>query len=125
MQILESAQDYLERILMITNKQGFVRKIDIANELNFSKPSVSIAMKKLLDAALITIDEKGHIYLTEEGYRIANEIYERHQVISKVLISLGVSEENAVKDACKIEHDLSEETFSAIKKHYLEKIKQG
>lgn len=122
MHILESGQDYLERILMIKNKKGVVRSIDIANELNFSKPSVSVAMKKLREEHLIEVDEKGYITLTDEGYKIAAGILERHVVISKMLISLGVNEKTALEDACKIEHDLSEETFQAIKNHYLNKV---
>ena len=122
MHILESGQDYLERILMIKNKKGVVRSIDIANELNFSKPSVSIAMKKLREEHLIEVDEKGYITLTEEGYKIASGILERHVIISKMLISLGVNEKTALEDACKIEHDLSEETFQAIKNHFLNKV---
>lgn len=122
MHILESGQDYLERILMIKNKKGVVRSIDIANELNFSKPSVSVAMKKLREEHLIEVDEKGYITLTDEGYKIAAGILERHVIISKMLISLGVNEKTALEDACKIEHDLSEETFQAIKNHYLNKV---
>lgn len=122
MHILESGQDYLERILMIKNKKGVVRSIDIANELNFSKPSVSVAMKKLREEHLIEVDEKGYITLTDEGYKIASGILERHVIISKMLISLGVNEKTALEDACKIEHDLSEETFQAIKNHYLNKV---
>lgn len=122
MHILESGQDYLERILMIKNKKGVVRSIDIANELNFSKPSVSVAMKKLREEHLIEVDEKGYITLTDEGYKIASGILERHVIISKMLMSLGVNEKTALEDACKIEHDLSEETFQAIKNHYLNKV---
>mgnify|MGYP004443241391 CR=1 FL=1 len=117
MHILESGEDYLESILIIKNEKGFVRSIDIVQHLGYSKPSVSIAMKKLRDNGYINIDDKGLISLTEEGNKIANTIYERHQVITNVLIKIGVNKEQALIDACKIEHDISEETFNAIKKH--------
>ena len=118
MQIFESGEDYLERILILKETLGKVRSIDIVNDMNFSKPSVSIAMKKLKNANLIAIDEKGYITLTEEGNKIAERIYERHRILTCVLVDLGVDEEQAKKDACKIEHDLSDETFNAIKKYY-------
>ena len=112
---LESLEDYLERILMLKERIDFVRSIDIANDMGFSKPSVSIAMKKLKEKKYITIDKKGHIYLTEEGYEIAAKTYEKHKIISSVLIKIGVSEETAKDDACKIEHEISEETFEKLK----------
>lgn len=115
----ESTEDYLERILILTNRNGKVRSIDIANDMSFSKPSVSIAMKKLRDKNYITIDENGYIYLTPLGLEKASSVYERHVIISKSLMLLGVDEKTALIDACKIEHDLSEETFSKIKEHYL------
>lgn len=116
MQILESAEDYLERILVLKERNGQVRSIDIATDMGFSKPSVSVAMKKLRENGYIVIDENGFISLTDDGYRIATRIYERHKVLTDLFVSLGVSEDIAKKDACKIEHDLSEETFEAIKK---------
>ncbi len=124
MNYLESAEDYLERILMLHKKNNVVRAIDIANDMNFTKASVSIAMKKLKNKNLIVIDEKnGNITLTTDGRKIAEEIFERHLIISETLIKLGVTEEVAKKDACKIEHDLSEETFLALKKYYENLIK--
>lgn len=120
MSVLPSAQDYLEKILMLQNKGNVVRSIDIANEMNFSKPSVSIAMKKLREQKLIEIDERGYITLTKEGYDIASSILDRHYVLSNMLMTLGVAKEVALEDACKIEHDLSEESFKAIKEHFLE-----
>ena len=93
-----------------------MRSIDIAHSLGFSKPSVSVAMKKLKEAGLISIDEDGFISLTKEGHIIADKVYERHCVLKKILIDIGVSPDQAEKDACKIEHDLSEEAFEAIKK---------
>ena len=117
MTIYESAEDYLERILILSEQMEFVRAIDIVNDMGFSKPSVSIAMKKLQMNSYIKVGEKGHITLTKEGEKIARRIYERHLVLTKVLMDLGVSEEIAKQDACKIEHDLSDASFDAIKKH--------
>ena len=117
MNIYESAEDYLERILILQEKNTEVRSIDIARDMGFSKPSISVAMKKLKEAGLIDIDEHGFITLTKEGHVIADKVYERHIVLKKALISLGVHEEQAEKDACKVEHVISEETFAAIKKH--------
>ena len=116
MQLFEPGEDYLERILILKERNGQVRSIDIAIDMGFSKPSVSIAMKKLRENGYITIDENGLISLTKDGYEIASSIYERHQVLTELFVSLGVNEDIAKKDACKIEHDISEETFQAIKK---------
>ncbi len=113
----ESAENYLETILILKNKNGVVKSIDIVHELGITKPSVSVAMKNLKQKGLISIEEKGYIELTEEGYNIANMVYERHVVISKMLEKLGVSHDIAVKDACKIEHVISVESFQAIKEH--------
>ncbi len=117
MRIKESAENYLEAILMIKKQKGAVRSIDIAHELNFSKPSVSVAMKALKDDGYITIDEKGSISLTEKGKAVAESVYERHEVIASLLISLGVSEEVAYEDSCKIEHVISMETFLKLKEY--------
>lgn len=113
----ESMEDYLETILLLCRKKGHVRSIDIVNELGFTKASVSIAMKGLREKKLITMDEVGYISLTEEGLKKAETVFERHTLLSDWLIRLGVSEEAAVKDACRIEHDISEETFEVLKKH--------
>lgn len=118
----ESSENYLEQILILSKKQETVRAIDIVNSMNFSKPSVSIAMKNLKQNECINISDKGLITLTNKGYEIANKVYERHCVITQTLIQLGVPEDIAAEDACKIEHDLSEESFIAIK-NYIEKIK--
>ena len=116
MALYESVEDYLENILILKNENGMVRSVDIANRMGFSKPSVSRAMGILKKAGLITVDEGGHILLTEEGLAIAEKVYERHNIIAVYLEKqLGVSKENALTDACKIEHDLSEETYSKIK----------
>ena len=115
MRIQESAENYLEAILILKKERGYVRSIDIANYLEYSKPSVSVAMKKLRENGFIVTDADGLIALTAKGLSIADKMLERHTVISDWLIKLGVSEETALDDACKIEHVLSEETFEAIK----------
>lgn len=115
MKILESAEDYLEMILVIKRKKGSVRSIDIAHEMNFSKPSVSIAMKKLREENLITINPSHEIDLTPRGKEIAERIYERHIVLSKILMKLGVEETTAVKEACRIEHVISQDSFEKLK----------
>ena len=117
MRILQSSEDYLETILQIQNKKGVVRSIDIAHELNFSKASVSIAMKKLRENNYILVDENGYITFTEEGYKIAQRVQEKHELLTNALIALGVSKEQAEIDACKVEHNVSDETFDAIKRH--------
>ena len=114
MNIYESAEDYLEQILMLLEKKGHVRSIDIAIGLNVSKPSVSVAMKKLRENGYINMGADNLISLTDKGYAIARKIYDRHQSLTKYLIQIGVPEEIAKEDACKIEHDLSEESFAAI-----------
>ena len=116
----ESIEDYLETILSLQKKLGQVRSIDIANEMNFSKPSVSVAMKNLREKGFIIIDESGHILLTEDGQKQATDVLEKHTILTNWLISLGVDKEIAQEDACRLEHDMSEETFSALKKHILE-----
>lgn len=116
MNIYESAEDYLERILMLLEQKGHARSIDIAAGLNVSKPSVSVAMKKLRENGYITMGSDNSISLTDKGYAIARKIYDRHQVLTKYLIRIGVPEEIAREDACRIEHDISEETFAAIRR---------
>ena len=115
----ESIEDYLETILALQKKLGQVRSIDIANEMNFSKPSVSVAMKNLREKGYITIDETGHILLTECGEKQATDVLEKHTFLTNWLISLGVDKEIAQEDACRMEHDMSEETFLALKAHIL------
>ncbi len=119
MQIYESAEDYLEAILMIQKKKGVVHSVDIANEKNFSKASVSVAMKKLRENGYISMEKDGAIKLLEPGLEIATKIYERHELLTDMFIALGVSPETAAEDACKVEHDLSIETFEAIKNYVL------
>lgn len=118
MELHESGEMYLETILVLKNRLGLVRSIDIANEMGFSKPTISVAMKKYREDGLVSMDDQGFINLTEEGRDIAEKIYERHQVISQVLMALGVSEKHATEDACKMEHDISDETFAVLKKEY-------
>ena len=117
MQIHESAEDYLEKILMLREQNGLVRSIDIANAMGYSKPSISIAMKHLRENGFITMDGENHIYLTESGSAIATRIYDRHQTLTRYLVKLGVPQEIAEKDACTVEHDLSPESYDALRNH--------
>ena len=113
----ESGENYLETILVLSKTRPVVRSVDIANELNFKKPSVSVAMKKLRESEHITVTPEGFIYLTDSGRQIAEKIYERHTLISNWLEQLGVSPKTAAEDACRIEHVISAESFEAMKKH--------
>ncbi len=113
----ESVQDYLETILQLSKRLADVRSIDIAHELNYSKPSVSVAMKNLKTKEYIKVSEEGYISLTPSGLEIAQSVLERHTILSKWLISMGVTPEIAMEDACKMEHDMSQESFEAIKKY--------
>lgn len=117
MKILESAENYLETILILQKRNGTVRSIDIASELSFTKPSVSIAMKNLRENGYIEMDQNGYISLLDDGRKIAEKIYERHTLLSQWLTALGVPSEIAAEDACRIEHVISEEAFDAIKHH--------
>lgn len=117
LKIQESAENYLETILMLGQKIGNVRSVDIAHELEFKKPSVSVAMKNLRENGYIQVDDNGFITLTASGRQIAETMYERHLLFSRWLIRLGVNEKTAVEDACKMEHVLSTESFEAIKRH--------
>lgn len=116
MKIHESAENYLETILILKHKLSNVRSIDIANELNYTKPSVSVAMKQLRENGLISIDENGFINLTDEGNKVASRVYNRHTLLTKALVFMGVSEETAKEDACRIEHDISDETYDCLKR---------
>ncbi len=125
MKIQESAEDYLESILILSKKQGdYVRSIDIANFLEFSKPSVSVAMKKLRESGYIVMDRSGFIKLEPKGREIAESIYERHRVLTSWLNYLGVDYSVAARDACRIEHVLSKESFAAIKEHVMKHHEQ-
>jgi Mn-dependent DtxR family transcriptional regulator len=122
MQINESAENYLETILILSRKLPVVRSVDISNELGFKKSSVSIAMKNLREKGHITVTDAGFIYLTDSGREIAETIYERHELISAFLASLGVPASIATEDACRIEHVISAESFAALKKHIQETV---
>ena len=113
----ESAEDYLETILILKQRQGSVRSIDVVNEKGYSKPSVSVAMKKLRQSGHITVDGDGCNSLTESGAQVADRVYRRHLLLTRFFVTLGVDEATAAADACKIEHDLSEETFDRILEH--------
>ena len=118
MKRLESQEDYLEKILQISKVKENVHAIDIAREMNFSKPSVSVAMAKLKEEGYIEINEKGEISLTSSGREIAEKTLEKHEILTKMLQFLGVDEKTAAEDACRMEHDISDVTWAAIKKHY-------
>ena len=124
MVIHESAEDYLETILMLSKKLPVVRSIDIANEMGYKKSSVSIAMKNLREAEHIRVTKEGYIYLTDSGKEIAEMIYERHQILSSWLIKLGVDKKVAEEDACRIEHDISKESFNVIKNAISAQLKE-
>lgn len=123
--INESAENYLETILILSNKLPVVRSVDVANELDFKKSSVSIAMKNLKSNGHITVTDAGFIYLTESGREIAEKVYERHRFISSWLISLGVPEDIATEDACKMEHIISNESYTAIKDYIKANTKEN
>lgn len=119
----ESGEMYLETILILGQRKNLVRAVDVATEMQLSKPSVSRALVKLKNDACIIVDENGHIAFTEKGRAIAEKIYERHQVLTDILMAIGVEREIAAKDACKMEHDISDETFEAMKKHLMKRQK--
>jgi Mn-dependent DtxR family transcriptional regulator len=124
MKIQKSSEDYLETMLMLKEEHGYIRSVDIAAHLGVTKPSVSYATKRLRENGYITMDKDGLITLTESGLEIAERIYERHKVLTQLLISLGVSPETAREDACKIEHDLSVETFNVIRERTQRRIQR-
>ena len=118
MKTQESMENYLETIYVLDKKTGYVRSVDVATELGFSKPSISNAMKKLKSEGYVEIEDKGRIVLTEKGKAVAEGTYERHCVISHWLMHIGVSKETALEDACRMEHIISEETFERMKAHH-------
>ena len=122
MKIQESAEDYLEAILYLGKSHEHVRSIDVVHYLGLSKPSVSVYLKNLRVNGYINMDDKGYLSLTTEGMKIASKIYERHETLAHLFMALGVNDEVAYKDACRIEHDLSDETFQALKNHYVNHI---
>lgn len=121
----ESAEDYLEKILILRERNGNVRSIDIVNEMNYSKPSISIAMKKLRAEGLVEMDLNGYITLTSMGEEIAQRIYKRHRLLKKVLMAIGVEEETAAEEACRIEHDINDDTYDKINAFYNKHFKDG
>lgn len=120
MAITEAIENYLETILILSKKQTDVHAIDICSYLGYSRPTVSIVLKKMRENGLVLVDEDNHITLTEAGRKVAEHIYDRHNVLSELFILLGVSRDNALEDACKIEHDLSDETYSVLKSLYFD-----
>ena len=120
----ESSENYLETILVLSRQGNKVRSVDVAHELDYTRPSVSIAMKKLRENGLIEVNADGFITLTEEGRKIAESMYERHMLISDWLISMGVNEKIAIDDACRMEHVLSEQSFLTIKRHIEEQVRR-
>ena len=117
MAVSEATENYLETIYILSLRQNEVHAVDVCAYLSYSRPTVSIVLRQMRESGLVPVDDMNHIHLTPEGEGIAKKLYERHTLISEMLVSLGVSRETAVHDACKIEHDLSEETFEAIKRH--------
>ncbi len=116
-EVSEAVENYLETILVLSEKKPDLHAIDICDELGYSRPTVSVVVKQMKGNGLITVDENNHIALTEKGRSIAERMYERHNIISEFFMAIGVSKETALEDACKIEHDISEETFECIKAH--------
>ncbi|MCH3909047.1 MAG: metal-dependent transcriptional regulator [Bacilli bacterium] len=117
MDIYESGEDYLERILMLSLKEEKVHAVEVAKELNVSKPSVSVALKKLREGGYLEVGDDESLVLTPKGRSVAEKVYDRHKTLTSLLIKLGVDKDTAEKDACKVEHDLSDETFDLLKKH--------
>ena len=117
MKIQESGEMYLETILILSQKSPYVRSIDVGEYMGFSKPSVSHAMGLLRTGGYVNMDANGYLTLTEAGAELAGKIYERHQILTKILVMLGVNAETAAEDACKMEHDISNESFAALKRH--------
>ncbi|MBQ2833587.1 MAG: metal-dependent transcriptional regulator [Clostridia bacterium] len=117
MAVSEAIENYLETIYILSQQQNEVHAIDICSYLSYSRPTVSIVLRQMREHGLVIVNEENHIFLTDEGLRIATRIFERHEVLTSMLMMLGVSRETALHDACKIEHDLSDETFEAIKNH--------
>lgn len=120
MAITEAVENYLETILIISRQQTDVHAIDICSYLGYSRPTVSIVLKKMKEKGLVMVDDDNHITLTEKGLEVAEHIYDRHNILSEFFMFLGVSRDHATEDACKIEHDLSDETYSVLKAHYFE-----
>lgn len=125
MRITEATENYMEAILILGQQNGSVRAVDIANYMGFSKPTISQYMKQYVQQGLVSIASDGHITLTEEGMKVAQSTLEKHQVISAIFIAMGVNKDVALEDACKVEHDLSDETFRCMKNYYFKHIRGG
>ena len=125
MRVTETTENYMEALLVLKQRNGSVHAVDVANYLGFSKPTISQYMKQYVQQGLVTVGSDGHIELTEAGRNIAEPIFERHRVISAIFMALGVPEEIALEDACKVEHDLSNETFRCMKEHYMKYIREA
>lgn len=117
MAVSEAVENYLETIYILSQQQTEVHAVDICSYLSYSRPTVSIVLRQMRESGLVTVNDENHIFLTAEGERIAGRIFERHELLTRMLMMLGVSKEAAMRDACKIEHDLSDETFAALKRH--------
>lgn len=117
MAVSEAIENYLETIYILSLSQNEVHAIDICGYLSYSRPTVSIVLRQMRESGLVTVDDLNHIHLTQEGLSIASSLYERHTILSELFVALGVDRETAQRDACKVEHDLSEETFTALKRH--------
>lgn len=117
MAVSEAIENYLETIYILSQQQTEVHAVDICSYLSYSRPTVSIVLRQMRESGLVTVNDENHIFLTAEGERIAGRIFERHELLTRMLMMLGVSKEAAMRDACKIEHDLSDETFAALKRH--------
>lgn len=125
MAVSEAIENYLETIYILSQEKSGVHAVDICAYLSYSRPTVSIVLKQMREQGLVTVDEANHIALTEEGERIAQRMHERHELLTRLFMSYGVSKETAMRDACKIEHDLSDETFEALKRHIMSEEHMG
>ncbi|MBR5289031.1 MAG: metal-dependent transcriptional regulator [Clostridia bacterium] len=117
MAVSEAIENYLETIYILSKEKSEIHAVDICSYLSYSRPTVSIVLRQMREQELVIVNEENHIYLTEEGTRIAHRMHERHELLTQLFMSYGVSRETAMRDACKIEHDLSDETFEALKRH--------
>ena len=125
MAVSEAVENYLETIYILSKEKSEIHAIDICAYLSYSRPTVSIVLRQMREQGLVIVNEDNHIYLTDEGRRIAEHMYERHEMLTRLFMSYGVSKETAMRDACKIEHDLSDETFVALKRHVVREEHQG
>ena len=125
MAVSEAIENYLETIYILSKEKSEIHAIDICAYLSYSRPTVSIVLRQMREQGLVTVNEENHIYLTEEGERIAQRMHERHELLTRLFMSYGVSKETALRDACKIEHDLSDETFEALKRHITSEEHKG